>query len=207
MYSYTQNTQQIPDPPGSIQTPRSRCCKSKCSFFLDPMSTVVWNRFHPSVHHSIHFQMLIRVVGAAGSDFPLPTTLSIFSRGSQGVSRPAQRHSPPSVSWVFLGASYQRDVPWTPYQGGVQEALWLGAGATPSSSSHCGGAAALPWAPPECRAFHPFSKGEPSHPTEEAHFSRLYLWSCSFGHYQKLVTIGQSRNKDWLLNRELNRSA
>ncbi|TWW78157.1 hypothetical protein D4764_11G0002780 [Takifugu flavidus] len=27
---------------------------------------------------------------------------------------------------------------------------------------------------PDGRAFHPISKGEPSHPTEEAHFGRLY---------------------------------
>ena len=41
------------------------------------------------------------------------------------------------------------------------------------------------------RASHPISKGEPGHPAEEAHFSRLYLPSCSFGHYLKLVSTGE----------------
>ena len=39
---------------------------------------------------------------------------------------------------------------------------------------------------------HPVSKREPSHPALEAHFSHLYLRSCSFGHYPKLVYIGEA---------------
>ncbi len=31
-------------------------------------------------------------------------------------------------------------------------------------------------------ASHPISKGAPSHPTEKAHFGRLYPGSCPFGH-------------------------
>ncbi len=53
------------------------------------------------------------------------------------------------------------------------------------------------WAP------HPISKGTPSHPTEKAHFGRLYLGSCPFGNDPKLMTIGESRNVDWQVNREL----
>ncbi|TWW57296.1 Transthyretin Prealbumin TBPA [Takifugu flavidus] len=49
---------------------------------------------------------------------------------------------------------------------------------------------------PDGRASHHISKGEPSPPTEEAHFGRLYLLSCCFGHYPKLMTIGEGRNKD-----------
>ncbi len=60
---------------------------------------------------------------------------------------------------------------------------------------------------PDDRASHPISKGEPSHPTEEAHFGRLYSRSCSFGHYPKLMTIGEGRNKDRPVNRELCLSA
>ena len=41
------------------------------------------------------------------------------------------------------------------------------------------------WAP------HPISKAEPSHPTKEAHFGRLYPRSHSSGHYPKLMTIGE----------------
>ena len=42
----------------------------------------------------------------------------------------------------------------------------------------------------------PISKAGSSHPTEEAHFSRLYLQSRSFGHYPNLVAIDEGRNKD-----------
>ncbi len=57
------------------------------------------------------------------------------------------------------------------------------------------------WAP------HPISKGAPSHPTEKAHFGRLYPGSCPFGHDPKLMTIGESRNVDWPVNRELRLAA
>ncbi|MEQ2256329.1 hypothetical protein ILYODFUR_023140 [Ilyodon furcidens] len=40
---------------------------------------------------------------------------------------------------------------------------------------------------PDGRAPHPISKGVPGHPTEEAHFSRLYLGSRSFGHDPKFA--------------------
>ncbi|MEQ2308739.1 hypothetical protein AMECASPLE_031297 [Ameca splendens] len=41
---------------------------------------------------------------------------------------------------------------------------------------------------PDGRAPHPISKGVPGHPTEEAHFSRLYPGSRSFGHDPKFMT-------------------
>lgn len=52
-------------------------------------------------------------------------------------------------------------------------------------------------------ASHPIFKGEPSHPTQEAHFSPFYLRFRSFGHYSETVTIGKSRNEDWPVNREV----
>ncbi len=54
-------------------------------------------------------------------------------------------------------------------------------------------------------ASHSISKGAPSHPTEKAHFGRLYPGSCPFGHDPKLMTIGESRNVDW--PKELSRKA
>ena len=51
---------------------------------------------------------------------------------------------------------------------------------------------------PDSRASRPVSKGEPSHPAEQDHFSRLYLPSCSFGRHPKL-----GRKEDRLVNREL----
>ncbi|MEQ2287566.1 hypothetical protein AMECASPLE_013917 [Ameca splendens] len=49
---------------------------------------------------------------------------------------------------------------------------------------------------PDGRAPHPISKGVPGHPAEEAHFSRLYPRSRSFGHDPKFITIGEGRNVD-----------
>ncbi|MEQ2283316.1 hypothetical protein AMECASPLE_009980, partial [Ameca splendens] len=42
--------------------------------------------------------------------------------GLQGIPRPAERHSPSSVSWAVPWASSQWDVPGTPPEEGVQEA-------------------------------------------------------------------------------------
>ncbi|MEQ2211579.1 hypothetical protein XENOCAPTIV_007735 [Xenoophorus captivus] len=49
---------------------------------------------------------------------------------------------------------------------------------------------------PDGRAPHPISKGVPGHPTEEAHFSRLYPRSRSFSHDPKFMAIGEGRNVD-----------
>ncbi|KAK3560234.1 hypothetical protein QTP86_002183 [Hemibagrus guttatus] len=54
---------------------------------------------------------------------------------------------------------------------------------------------------PGDRAPYPISKETPHHPTEEAHFGRLYPGSYLFG--PELMTIGESRNVDLLVNREL----
>ncbi|KAK3568385.1 hypothetical protein QTP86_005567 [Hemibagrus guttatus] len=42
---------------------------------------------------------------------------------------------------------------------------------------------------PGDRAPYPISKGAPRHPTEEAHFGRLYLGSYPFGHDPELMII------------------
>ncbi|MED6295616.1 hypothetical protein CHARACLAT_033628 [Characodon lateralis] len=80
--------------------------------------------------------------------FLSPDTSSNSSRGAQGVPRPAQRHSPSSVSWAILWASSQWDVPGTPPEEGIKEASNIDARATSTGSSRCGGAAALRQAPP-----------------------------------------------------------
>ncbi|MEQ2300449.1 hypothetical protein AMECASPLE_025545 [Ameca splendens] len=56
---------------------------------------------------------------------------------------------------------------------------------------------------PDGRAPHPISKGVPGHPMEEAHFSRLYPESHSFGHDPKSMAIGEGRNVDRPVNQEL----
>lgn len=50
---------------------------------------------------------------------------------------------------------------------------------------------------PDGRASHPISKGKPSHPTEETHFSRDLV----------LMTIGEGRNQDRPVHRELRLSS
>ncbi|MEQ2238942.1 hypothetical protein ILYODFUR_038646 [Ilyodon furcidens] len=64
--------------------------------------------------------------------------------GAQGVPRPAERHSPSSVSWAIPWASSRWDVPGTPPEEGVQEASGIDARATSTGSSRCGGADAPP---------------------------------------------------------------
>ncbi|MED6270604.1 hypothetical protein CHARACLAT_012099 [Characodon lateralis] len=115
----------------------------------------------------------------------------------QGVPGPAERHRPSSVSW----ASSQWDMPGTPPEEGIRETSGIDAQATSTGSSRCGGAAAL------LRAPHPISKGVPGQPTEEAHFHRLYPGSRSFGHDPKFMAIGEGRNVDRPVNRELRFSA
>ncbi|MEQ2234288.1 hypothetical protein ILYODFUR_030370 [Ilyodon furcidens] len=63
--------------------------------------------------------------------------------GAQGVPRPAERHSPSSVSWAVPWASSWWDVSGTPPEEGVQEASDIDARATSAGSSRCGGVALL----------------------------------------------------------------
>ena len=56
---------------------------------------------------------------------------------------------------------------------------------------------------PDGRASHPISEWDPSHPAEKTHFSHLYPQSYSFGHDPSLMTIGEGRDKDWPVDREL----
>ncbi|MED6265588.1 hypothetical protein CHARACLAT_026991 [Characodon lateralis] len=90
-----------------------------------------------------------RVVGSADSAEtprrPSPRTPPPAPPGGvQGVPRPAERHSPSSVSW----ASSLWDVPGKAPEEFVREASSIDARATSTGSSRCGGAAALLRAPP-----------------------------------------------------------
>ncbi|KAK3522485.1 hypothetical protein QTP86_015542 [Hemibagrus guttatus] len=119
-----------------------------------------------------------------------------FLEGPRGVPRPAEKHSLSSVSWVFPGASSRWGIPRTPSQGVILETSETDARA--------------PQLPPfdveeqrlysklllGNRAPYPISKGAAYHPTEEAHFGRLYPGSYPFGHDPELMTIGESRNVD-----------
>ncbi|MED6236536.1 hypothetical protein ATANTOWER_010630 [Ataeniobius toweri] len=94
-----------------------------------------------------------RIAGAADSAEtprrPSPQTAPPAPPGgTQGVPRPAERHSPPSVFWAIPWASSWWDGPGTPPEEGVQEASNIDARATSNGSSRCGGAAALLQAPP-----------------------------------------------------------
>ncbi|MED6273271.1 1-phosphatidylinositol 4,5-bisphosphate phosphodiesterase beta-1 [Characodon lateralis] len=53
--------------------------------------------------------------------------LQLLQGGAQGVPRPAERHSPSSVSWAIPWASSRWDVPGTPPEEGVQEASGIDA--------------------------------------------------------------------------------
>ncbi|MEQ2163350.1 hypothetical protein GOODEAATRI_029109 [Goodea atripinnis] len=99
-----------------------------------------------------------RVAGAAEtSRRPSPQTPPpVPPGGAQGVPRPAERHSPSSVSWAVPWASSRWDVPGTPPEEGVQEASGIDARATSTGSSRCGGAAALLRVPPRWPSSSPF---------------------------------------------------
>ncbi|MEQ2236396.1 hypothetical protein ILYODFUR_012365, partial [Ilyodon furcidens] len=67
---------------------------------------------------------------------------------ARGVPRPAESHSPSSVSWAVPWAFSQWDVPGTPPEGYVHKAYKTDALATSTDSSRWGGAVALLQAPP-----------------------------------------------------------
>ncbi|KAK5617759.1 hypothetical protein CRENBAI_000481, partial [Crenichthys baileyi] len=105
-----------------------------------------------------------RVAGAADSaETPRrpspPTSPPAPPGGAQGVPRPAERHSPSSVSWAVPWASSRWDEPGTPPEESVQEASGIDARATSTGSSRCGGAAAYSEPLPNGRAPHPITKG------------------------------------------------
>ena len=54
--------------------------------------------------------------------------------------------------------------------------------------------------PADVLAPRPVSKAERGHPTNEIHFGRLYWQSGSFGHYPKLMTIGEGLSVDGPVN-------
>ncbi|KAK5608742.1 hypothetical protein CRENBAI_020955 [Crenichthys baileyi] len=74
-------------------------------------------------------------------------------------------------------------------------------------SSRCGEQRLYSEPLPDGRAPHPISKGVPGHPYGETHFSRLYPGSHSFGNDPKFMAIGEGRNRDQPVNRELRFSA
>ncbi|MED6246969.1 hypothetical protein ATANTOWER_027120 [Ataeniobius toweri] len=144
---------------------KSRLYRRLSAGFIHPATaTALQNK--PEVYiHSHHYgkvKVLVLVVfclsgtGSRGQqtqqrhpDVPLPQTpLPAPPGGAQGVPRPAERHSPSSVSWAVPWASSRWDVPGTPPEEGVQEAFGIDARATSTGSSRCGGAAALLRAPP-----------------------------------------------------------
>jgi len=139
-------------------------------------------------HPSIHFHPLIRgrVGKATGKATSLsPATLSSSSQripersqARRDIITPASPGSalgPPSIT--TCPENLQRET--TSRQ--QKPDAW---------TFRCEGAAPL------LRVPHPISKVEPSHPPKETHFSCLYSWSRSFGHYPDLMTIGEGWNKD-----------
>ena len=153
--------------------------------------------------------LYLTVVGAAAwtgtPRLPSPRTLPPrLPGGSQGVPRPAGRHSHSSVSWVFLGVSSPAGHARNNSLGSCTGAFETDAWATSAGSSWCGGAVAVFRAPPGWQSSSPsISNGAPRHPADENHFSRLYPGSYSFGQDPKFMTTGEGRNVDWPVNQEL----
>ncbi|KAK5614363.1 hypothetical protein CRENBAI_000603, partial [Crenichthys baileyi] len=87
-------------------------------------------------------------------------------RRALGVARPAERHSPSSVSWAVPWASSQWDVPGKPPEEGVQEASRIDARATLNAPFRMWIASLYYRAPP--RMVHSTSLSQPKHPWDRA---------------------------------------
>ncbi|MED6267178.1 hypothetical protein CHARACLAT_009401 [Characodon lateralis] len=145
------------------------------------------SQFVTSSRYSSQLINLIRIIrpsGRGGNRFwrETQTALSPATCSSSywRISRRSQaRYSPSIVFWVSPGVSSQWDVPvrrpdqLTPFDA---EKQWL-----------------YVELPPDDGAPHPISKAESSHPTEEAHFIRLFL---GFRFLPRLITLGQGWNID-----------
>ncbi|XP_077403996.1 glucocorticoid modulatory element-binding protein 1 isoform X4 [Vanacampus margaritifer] len=139
--------------------------------------------FHPAIHHLPLIQG--QVAGAAALTGkqrpPSPQPLQPAPpAGSQGVPRPAERHShivqrPGSSPWPLARGTCPREASRRhPNQISPGCLNWLLSMRRISGLTLeylLGG-----------RASHPISKGEPGHPAEETHFSHLYPGSCSFNY-------------------------
>uniref|UniRef100_A0A3P9DCN9 Phospholipid phosphatase related 5b n=1 Tax=Maylandia zebra TaxID=106582 RepID=A0A3P9DCN9_9CICH len=131
--------------------------------------------------------------------FPQPSPPA-FPVEHQGVPRPAERYNLASVSLTCPWAPSRWNMPGTPHlgiPGGILVrcpihlnwllSMWRSSSSTLSPSRM----AELPTLSLRDRA---------SHPSEEAHFCRLYPRSRSFSHYPQLVTIGEGRDVDRPVN-------
>lgn len=130
-------------------------------------------------------------------DLPSPQKLHpALQRGFQCASRPLEWPGglqlvvdlPQFLLPVGCAWNTSQGVLMPPPPGGIDtyaQAIWFE------------GAATLPWAP------HPFFKTIPGHLAEETLFFHLYPASCSFSHIANFLAIGEGRNVDWPVNREL----
>lgn len=89
------------------------------------------------------------------------------------------------VSWSLFQDGHVITLP----QQGVWEASWLCHRTISAGSSQIEGVTALLWDP-----FQYLSSLSLwySHPMKKTHINRLYSWFCPFGHYLRLMTIGES---------------
>ena len=146
---------------------------------------------HRSIHPSIHLPAgLGRFSGvglqgaAAWAGKPRLPSPQTSCSSSARIPSQASRESPYSVSWVFRGPpaggtclehvtreAFRRHLPHLNLLSTEEQRLF---------SEFL----------PDGRASHPMSKGRPGHHTEEAHFSRSYPRSRSFGQYPTLVISG-----------------
>ncbi|TWW73879.1 hypothetical protein D4764_15G0012750 [Takifugu flavidus] len=147
------------------------------------LQNVRFGKKNPSIHPSIHPSILYRLsgVGLRGQqpkkrspDFPLPSYLfQLIRRDPQafpGQSRDIVCPACPGLPGGLLPEGHALNTSPGRRPGGILTrcpshpiwllSTWRSSGSTPSSS--------------RMAELLPLSKGEPSHPTEEAHFGRLY---------------------------------
>lgn len=133
------------------------------------------------------------------TDLPLPSYhLQLFRH--QDIPKPAKRCNLCSMSWLCLSSFSSCEMPTTPAPErhlvrclnhiNPLRSMWRAKGSTLSPSQT---PSSLP-----C----PY-RLKPSHPSEEAQFSDLDLWSSSFGLYPEITTTGVCRKVDQPVNRQL----
>lgn len=117
-----------------------------------------------------HLSRLVVVYLNRQANFPIPVHLLQLIRGNAEIFPSRPRNIKPAPG------------PKTPRLGGVSAAILV------RRSNHLNRLYSESLS--NDQAPHPTSKGEPSQPSKETHFWRLYRWPHSLGHYPDLVTIG-----------------
>lgn len=142
---------------------------------------IVW-LVHPSRHLLLHYQQQSQ---KRCPKFPEPSHLLQLIQGGSKQSPGQQRDVvPPASPGSFPAPPAGGTYPETDAEASLTDSLDAEEQRLYSELLLCN------------QAPHPAPKGAPGNPTEEMHFRRLYLQSCYFSQYPKLMTVGEGGKVD-----------